>query len=301
MRFISCGEALIDLVRQPGGDHAATPWLGLSAGGPVNTAIGLARLGRDTRMLTRLGGDAFAGQLADHLSANGVGLGLAPRVADPTTLAVVALDDQGHATYAFHFAGTSSFGWQPAELPAPEPDTWLHLASIGWVVEPGAAVLRAWLEATAGGWAGLSFDLNVRPTVIPDPAAYWQKVEPLVRTVAQAKGIVKASDEDLAFLARGGAPATPTAWSDAFQPAAVVVTLGGQGAEAVGPAGAVRVPGVPVDVVDTVGAGDTFTAGFLDAYTTTGDLELGLRRGTAAAAVVCTRQGANPPTAAELP
>ncbi|MDR1807776.1 MAG: PfkB family carbohydrate kinase [Propionibacteriaceae bacterium] len=307
MRFISCGEALIDLVQQPGGDPAATPWLGRSAGGPVNSAIGLARLGLPVDMLARLGSDAFAGQLADYLSGNGVGLGLAPRVDAPTTLAVVAVDPAGHATYAFHFAGTSSFGWTAPELPAPRADTWLHLASIAWVVEPGAAVLRSWLEATAPGWAGVSYDVNVRPTVIADPARYWALVEPLLRAVGGAGGVIKASDEDLLFLARaGGAPAGGVEaiardWQAHFGAAAVVVTLGADGALAVGPAGTVtRVPGCAVDTVDTVGAGDTFLAGFLQRYTADGDLPGALRRGVAAAALVCARQGADPPTAGEV-
>ncbi|MDR1264408.1 MAG: PfkB family carbohydrate kinase [Propionibacteriaceae bacterium] len=317
MRCVSCGEALIDLVRQSGGTSAASPWLGLSAGGPFNTAVGLARLGVETALLTRLGSDGLADQLADHLAANGVDLSLCPRVDQPTPLAVVSLDRLGRASYAFHFAQTAAFGWHPQELPAPDPQAWLHLASIAWVVEPGATALRAWLEAGAEGWGGLSYDLNVRPTVLADPRRYWATVEPLLTAVGRAGGVIKASDEDLSFLApatgaTGDVAAVAAHWMDRFRPAAVIVTLGADGALAVDRSGeVVRAPGRRVPVVDTVGAGDSFMAGFLERrlrqLDASGAADLGpetlaaaLARGTAAAALTCQRPGADPPTAAEI-
>jgi fructokinase len=322
MRCVSCGEALIDLARQPGGTSAASPWLGLSAGGPFNTAVGLARLGVETAMLTRLGSDGLADQLADHLTANGVDLSWCPRADQPTPLAVVSLDRLGQASYAFHFASTAAFGWRPEELPAPDPRAWLHLASIAWVVQPGAAALRAWLEAGAEGWGGVSYDLNVRPGVLGDPGRYWATVEPLLAAVGRAGGVIKASDEDLAFLApaagtTGDAAAVAGQWMTRFRPAAVVVTLGAAGALAVDRSGeVVRTPGRPVTVVDTVGAGDSFMAGFLErrlrqldasgSQATGADgfgpeaLAAALARGEAAAALACQRPGADPPTAADL-
>jgi len=309
VRFISCGESLIDLTRQPGGDAAATPWLARSAGSPANTAVGLARLGRPTRLLTRLGSDGFADQLADYLASRGVDLSLAARGREPTALAIVSIDTDGQPAYAFHFAGTASFGWRAEELPAPEADTWLHLASIGWVLEPGAGVLRQWLAATATGWAGLSFDVNVRPAVIDRPDRYRAAVEPVLRIVGAAGGILKASAEDLAFLAPQGrsgdlsaAVRAGRAWHSAFELAAVVVTAGRDGAFAVDRSGALhRAHGIPVAVVDTIGAGDAFMAGFLDAWADApGDWSTALRRGVAAGSVACQRPGAEPPTATEL-
>ncbi|MDR1213926.1 MAG: carbohydrate kinase [Propionibacteriaceae bacterium] len=307
-RFVCCGEVLIDLVRQPGGDSTATPWLGLSGGSPLNTAVALARLGQPVRMLTRLGQDGFGSQLADHLSGSGVDLSWAHRVEQPTTLAVVSLDDQGRASYAFHFDQTSSFGWRPEELPVADPQAWLHLASIGWVVEPAAAILRRWLTETATGWAGLSYDINVRPSVMADPDDYWAMVAPLADLVGRAGGVIKASDEDVAFLVRaqagpsGDVTAVARGWMELWGPAAVVVTRGADGALAVDRSGRVQsCPGRPVELVDTVGAGDTFTAGFLDRYVDRpDDLPGALAWGVAAASLVCQRQGADPPTAAEL-
>jgi fructokinase len=259
-------------------------------------------------MLTRLGQDGFGAQLADHLSGSGVDLSWARRVDQPTTLAVVSLDDQGRASYAFHFDGTSSFGWTPEDLPEPQSDSWLHLASIGWMVEPAATVLRQWLEATATGWAGLSYDVNVRPSVIADPDHYWAQVAPLAQTVGRAGGLIKASDEDLAFLSRaqacpaGDVQAVAQGWMELWRPAAVVVTCGSDGAVAVDRQNRLQTcPGRPVQLVDTVGAGDTFTAGFLDRYVDApDDLAAALAWAVAAASLVCQRQGADPPTAAEV-
>ena len=141
-RIVVCGESLIDLVpTAPAGDTRASGWRALSAGGPMNTAIGLARLGNPVEFLGRLGDDAFAGQLRRHLAANGVGTALAVDAPQPTSLAVVSLDEAGKASYTFHFAGTANFGWRADELPELGGDDWLHVASLVTVVGPGHTVL----------------------------------------------------------------------------------------------------------------------------------------------------------------
>ena len=117
-RIVVCGEALIDLVPAGGtGDTRSSTWRALSAGGPMNSAIGLARLGAPVEFLGRLGDDAFAAQLRSHLAANGVGSALVVDAAEPTSLAVVSLDGAGKASYTFHFSGTANFGWRAADLP----------------------------------------------------------------------------------------------------------------------------------------------------------------------------------------
>ena len=155
--------------------------------------------------------------------------------------------------------------------------------------------------------SGVSYDINVRPTVITDPAVYWARVEPWLRGGRRAAtGILKASDVDIEFLARAAGGSDPleivTGWVERYGLGLAVVTLGPDGAVAVEPGGAVtRVPGFPTEVVDTVGAGDTFMAGFLEARVGQElPLEESLRRGAAAASIVCSRQGAQPPTAAEV-
>lgn len=303
-RIVVCGEALIDLV--PGeapADTRASAWRALSAGGPMNTAIGLARLGAPVEFLGRLGDDALAAQLRAHLAGNGVGVALAVDAAQPTSLAVVSLDGQGHASYTFHFAGTANFGWRADELPVLAPGDWLHVASLVTVVEPGASALLEWVREGAGP---LSLDVNVRPTVIADPAAYWAAVEPWLVAVGERGGLVKGSDEDFAFLAGpAGLPTDPVALAGALRSRYgarwSVITLGPDGAVGEGPDGAASAAGPRVEPVDTIGAGDTFMAGLLDGLLQQGlSLADAMARGARAAAIVCTREGADPPTAADL-
>ena len=253
--------------------------------------------------LGRISTDAFGQQLRRHIEGAQVQLDLATESSQATSIAVVSLDEQGVASYTFHFAGTANFGWQADDLPQLAAGDWLHIASLSCVVSPGAEVLLDWMR---GVTSGVSYDINVRPTVIADPEAYWAKVQPWLRAVGARTGIVKASDEDIKFLARAGFAGDPLEiaadWVERYGLGLAVVTLGAGGGAAVEPGGAVtRVPGFPTEVVDTVGAGDTFMAGFLDGHVQRGlGLEESLRRGAAAASIVCARQGAQPPTAAEI-
>ncbi len=309
-RFVVCGETLIDLVKAGDGrdDSFGTTWLALSAGGPMNSAVALGKLGGDTHFLGRLSTDAFGRQLRQHILGSNVQLDLATESSQATSIAVVSLDAEGIASYTFHFNDTANFGWQIDDLPELGADDWLHIASLSCVISPGAEVLLAWMHGVA---AGVSYDINVRPTVITDPDLYWAKVQPWLRAVGQQKGIVKASDEDIKFLAtvagaRGETSGDPvevaTGWVEQYGLGLAVITLGPGGGAAVEPGGKVtRVPGFPTTVVDTVGAGDTFMAGFLDARVKLGlDLAASLQRGAAAASIVCSRRGAQPPTSAEV-
>ena len=303
-RFVVCGETLIDLVESdaPADSHSST-WLALSAGGPMNSAVALGKLGVDTHFLGRLSRDAFGRQLRQHILAANVQLDLSTESSQSTSIAVVSLDAEGVASYTFHFSDTANFGWQSDDLPDLVADDWLHIASLSCVVSPGAEVLLDWMRDVK---AGVSYDVNVRPTVITDPEVYWSKVQPWLRAVGRRQGIVKASDADIEFLAEqagGGDPVEVAArWVEKYGLSLAVVTLGPGGGVAIEPGGKVtRVPGYPTTVVDTVGAGDTFMAGFLDAWVRLGrGLEDSLRRGAAAASIVCSRRGAQPPTSAEV-
>lgn len=300
MRFVVCGEALIDMLPVEAVSPAETLWAALAGGGPMNTAVALRRLGEDVEFLGRLGGDAFGTQIEGYLQSNDVGLDLAVRTKDPTSLAVVSLDDDGKAQYTFHFDGTSNFGWQPSEFPELADDDWLHFGSIGAISGPGAKPILDFVAATR---ATVSYDINVRPTVQPDRSAYFHAVSDLMAAVGSGGGIVKASDEDINWLVDDDDPlAYAEAWVVEHGLAIFIVTLGSDGVVAIKPDGRhTRVPGHRVDLVDTVGAGDTFMAGFLSAYAVDPmNVEAALTQGAAAAALVCTRKGANPPTATEL-
>ena len=310
-RFVVCGETLIDLVQSDAAtsDSHSSTWLALSAGGPMNSAVALGKLGCDTHFLGRISRDAFGRQLRQHILEANVKLDLATEASQATSIAVVSLDEHGIASYTFHFNDTANFGWQVDDLPVLNSDDWLHIASLSCVVSPGAEVLLDWMRDVR---AGVSYDINVRPTVITEPDAYWTKVHPWLRVVGRRGGIVKASDEDIRFLAKaassGGAEseADPVElagrWVEQYGLSLGVITLGPGGGAAVEPGGNItRVPGFPTKVVDTVGAGDTFMAGFLDGYV---QLKLGiegsLKRGAAAASIVCSRRGPQPPTSAEV-
>lgn len=267
----------------------------------MNSAVALARLGQESYFLGRLSTDQFGRQLRSHLEAAGVRLDLAVSTEDPTTLAVVSLDDDGKASYAFHFDKTTNFNWVPDDFPLLTPGDWLHLGSIGAVIDPGA---RHVLDFVARTEATISYDINVRPSTLPDRSDYFARVSDLMAAVGRGGGIVKASDEDIAWLVDDDSDVLgyAEAWAAEFGLAMFIVTFGSEGVVAVRPDGRrTRVPGRRIDVVDTVGAGDTFMAGFLSAYAVDpADLEAALERGVAASAIVCTRQGAKPPSAAEV-
>jgi fructokinase len=310
-RFVVCGETLIDLVQAEAGsaDSFSSTWLALSAGGPMNSAVALGKLGADAHFLGRLSRDAFGRQLRQHILEANVQLDLATESSQATSIAVVSLDEQGVASYTFHFHDTANFGWQIDDLPELNGDDWLHIASLSCIVSPGAEVLLDWMHDLR---AGVSYDINVRPTVITDPDTYWGKVQPWLRLVGRRQGIVKASDEDIKFLAKASASGSAQSgtdpldlaglWVEQYGLGLAVITLGPGGGVAVEPGGSItRVPGFPTKVVDTVGAGDTFMAGFLDGWVKLQlGLESSLERGAAAASIVCSRRGAQPPTSAEV-
>ena len=150
VRFVVCGETLIDLVRSDeAGDSFSSTWLALSAGGPMNSAVALGKLGTDAHFLGRLSSDAFGMQLRGHIEAAGVSLDLATESSQATSIAVVSLDAEGGASYTFHFADTANFGWQFEDLPSLSADDWLHIASLACVVSPGGDVLLDWANELA--------------------------------------------------------------------------------------------------------------------------------------------------------
>ncbi|MFE5588647.1 PfkB family carbohydrate kinase, partial [Kitasatospora sp. NPDC056531] len=172
----------------------------------------------------------------------------------------------------------------------------VHLGSIGAVTEPGAASVLALVERWRGR-AQISYDPNVRPALMGERAQAVRRVE---RCVALSD-LVKASDEDLAWLYPGEpAEAVAERWLT-LGPTVVAVTLGAEGAFALtSDGGREQAPAVPVTVADTVGAGDSFMAAFLHTRASGADLADCLTQAVTAAALTVSRPGANPPSAAEL-
>ncbi|MGW4381470.1 carbohydrate kinase family protein [Kitasatospora sp. NPDC004531] len=280
----------------------------LPGGGPANTAVALARLGTPTRFLGRLSGDPFGELFRAHLAASGVDLSGAVRAAEPSTLALAALDGDGHADYSFHAERTADWQWTDGELASARSDgaVCVHTGSLALVREPGGPRIEDLLADVRAG-ATVSIDPNVRPLLV-DPAAYRQR---LARWCELAD-LLRLSADDLALLLPG---ATPEQACDHWHRAGarlVVITLAEHGALASLDGRRIRVPAPPAAVVDTVGAGDSFTAGLLHSLaqqdvlggrldTLTDD---GLERACEFAARVAARTvavaGANPPWVSEL-
>jgi len=303
------GEALIDLVlAAPAVDESGTDgYLAHPGGSPYNVAIGLARLGQPTRLLARLSADAFGRQLRAHAEANQVDLSLAVAATEPSTLAVVNLDAQRNATYDFYRNGTADWQWTPAELARiPDDAGWLHTGSLASWTEPGASVIEARLSELRSSCL-ISYDPNIRPLLLADHDQAITRVERLVGLA----DVVKVSAEDLAWLYPGKAIDDLLDTWRKRGPALVVVTDGGRGAHLLAER-PLTVPAVPVPIVDTVGAGDAFMAGLINALARDGALTRGqaslsdeaaltaVAEAALVAALTCARAGANPPTALEL-
>ncbi|MHB1496495.1 MAG: carbohydrate kinase family protein [Acidimicrobiales bacterium] len=308
------GECLVDLApddasRPPAGSRR---YSALPGGGPANAAVGLARLGVGTGFAGRFAVEGFGPWLREHLSSNGVDLSFSVEATEPATLAVVVLDGAGRASYTFYGPETADWQWSAGELPAvPGRFGAVHTGSLVATFEPGASVLAAWLESVrSAGEAVVSLDPNVRRGLISDPSAYRERLERLT----SCAHIVKASDEDLAAVYPGEeVEAVAGAWLSGGA-ALVVVTEGECGATAFHASGERSGWAPPeVEVADTIGAGDAFSAALLARFASEGalspagifdlgkdDLDLALRQAVAASAFTCTRPGADPPTLGEL-
>lgn len=304
--ILCCGEALIDMLPRDSaaGEPAFAPYPG---GAVFNTAIALGRLGVRTGFFCPLSDDLFGQRLRAALDKSGVDNALCPAVDRPCTLAFVTLTN-GQAQYAFYDSGTALRDMALAELPVLDDSVRaLFFGGMSLVGDPCGAGF-ATLCAHAGARV-VMLDPNIRPGFVRDEAAYRARLDGML---ARAD-IVKVSDEDLHWLMGAGEIADLAQAMRAKGPRVVVVTEGAEGARAFHAGGAAHAPANRVKVVDTVGAGDTFNAGFLAALDEAGLLSRNavanlsdevltkaLVLGAAAAAVTVSRAGANPPRRDEL-
>jgi fructokinase len=300
--FTVAGEALVDLVGRP-------PHFTAHAGGsPYNVAVTLARLGEHVSLFARSGRDVFGAMLEEKARASGVSFDRWDIVDEPTTLAVASLDEHGKANYNFYFDSTAALGWDEGVVRRVPTEGVFHLGSIATWRAPSGRVLQALQRrAYEEGTTLVSYDPNIRPALLGDHAEAVARIE---RLVGLAR-VVKASADDLAWLYPGRElPEALRHWQ-ALGPAVVVATDGGRGAWAIGDGEPFFVPSRPVPVVDTVGAGDAFMAGLIDALVRSGlvaggnvptaeRLQRAVERAALVAALTVARAGANPPTAAEL-
>jgi fructokinase len=296
------GEALVDLV-DSGDQRTFTAHL---SGSPLNVAVGLARLGQPTELMARFSRDTFGRRLRRFAERNGVGVSAAVDAAQPATLAVVNLDEQGKASYDFYLEGSADWQWRPDELAIPPNTRILHTGSLATWLPPGDAhVVAAAREASER--VMISYDPNVRPSLLGTP----ERARTLIERAVAVAHVVKASEDDVGWLYPGDQLDHIAAHWLGLGAVTVVITRGERGAIGYrkGADPLVRAAR-PVRLVDTIGAGDAFTSGLLSALARAGvhdattlaaaDLGAALDEAILVAALTCERAGADPPTAAEV-
>jgi fructokinase len=305
--IVCCGEALIDFLPRKSADGAAVyqPFCG---GSVYNTAIALGRLGVPTGFFNGISTDFFGDMLKDGLKASKVDLRYAKIWDRPSTLAFVKLTD-GHARYSFFDDNSASQMLTKKDMPKLDPKVQaLHFGSISLIPEPGGSTLEALMKREAKTRV-ISLDPNIRAGMIRNKRQHMAR---LTRMIAMAD-IVKVSDEDVAWMTGSRDIAKAASKWLKLGARIVAVTKGGEGAEAFTGRFMISRPAVSVTVADTVGAGDTFTAGLLTALRksklldkkslaaiTRADLETALDFAARAAAVTVSRPGADPPWAHEM-
>ena len=293
-----CGEVLIDLI--PRGDKKVA----IVGGGPANTAKALALLGFDSYFIDGISSDAYGQKAKAELLYDGVNLKYAHFTDKPTCTADVSLDAEGVASYVFAIDGSATFDFSHDWLPDPleiKPAV-LQIGTLATIVEPAAGILHEWAMKVAEV-APIVFDPNVRSSVRGDRDKY----QAAVAKWTAISAVIKVSEDDLAWLYPDRDQLDVAAQWLEEGAALVIITKGSYGLIGITAQGSVSVPGVKVEVVDTVGAGDTVGAIVVEAIVERGLASLHgevlrevLTRAAKAASITCSRAGANPPTRAEI-
>ena len=282
-------------------------------GSPFNVAVGLARLGQPVSFFAAVSRGFLGERLMQALAVEGVATAAVARSDAPTTISLVGLDVHGVPSYAFYGAGAADRALHAGDLARlPANISVVNVGSYATVVEPIASTLRALVERErekGGAGALIAFDPNIRLNVEPD----LQRWRAQLAWMLPRTDLLKVSEEDLALLQPGADLDAFAADALAHGVKAVVVTRGAQGAIGWTARGTVSVPPVPVEVIDTVGAGDTFQAALLtwlaerDALSaaamdrlSTDDWRNALAFAARAAAITCSRRGADMPRRDEL-
>jgi len=307
------GEVIADLALGPRGGHGSQQLTAHPGGSPANVAVGLARLEVPASFAGRLSNVGLGPWLREHLASSGVDLSLSVAAPENCTLALVGLTEQGTPSYTFYVDGTADWQWQANELPDVRRlgAAAVHAGSLAVALPPGRDLIAGWLAAVhQAGDVLVSLDLNVRPSLISDLARYRDDM----RSLIDHAHLVKVSEEDVGVLYPGEDPLEVGRQWARDAPELVLVTHGPRGASAIRPGGKVLHRAAPaVTVVDTVGAGDAFTAGFLAHLFDRDSLHPGalsrledgevfstLDFANRVGAITCSRAGADPPLRSEL-
>ena len=316
------GELVVDLIpdrsADAGPEGTAPRYVARPGGNALNVAVAAGRLGQPVRLMARFGRGPLAGNLRRHAELSGVDLSGAVDSDDPVSLAVVGLAADGSADYGFHVLGAADWQWTDAELAAGwSPDSRaVHVGSISSWTAPGCEPIAALVERLrASGDALVSVDPNIRPMLAEGFGNSAADVRRRLDRLVAAADVVKVSSEDLAWLEPGTTDLDDAArrWAERG-PAVVLLTDGGAPLRVARPGGRLRQVTPPtVQVVDTVGAGDSLAAGFLSGLLRSGvtdraaleqltddALDPVVAEAALVAALACTRVGADPPTRAEV-
>jgi fructokinase len=304
MTFLVVGESLVDIVVPAGGGdrHDAV------GGSCLNVAVGLSRLDVPTTLMTRIGEDRLGEMIVDHVHASAVQLSEGSVVpGGVTSTATAHLDEQHTATYDFEIV------WDLPTQALPDGTTGLHVGSLGSALTPGRAAVVDLVRQSVDADVFVSYDPNIRPFFLDDAARAWHEV----LEIAGGTRLLKLSDEDLRLLRPDDAEDDVCRQLlSSGRTELVVLTRGEKGAKAFTDGAVIDVPAPATDVVDTVGAGDSFMAATLAMLNDWGVLtggegalsaldddrvELLVRGAITAAAITCSRRGANPPRRPELP
>lgn len=296
-RFLVIGESLVDLV----GEATSAQFTACPGGSPLNVAVGLARLGQPVTFVTEYGDDPFGRVIHAHLVANAVAA--VARRRRPTSLGVAVRQANRSATYDFRF------GWSLArrDISLDGGTACLHIGSLAGVVAPGRRAVATAARAARRAKIPICFDPNIRPEV----TANRREVRAVVNELIELADIVKTSTEDIAWLYPDENPLRRLRLWAGDGRRLVVLTAGPDGCVAIHGPNTVTVPALSIQVVDTIGAGDSFTAALLVALaqndalhtpprTSANLLTEILAYATKAAAITCTRTGADPPFARDL-
>lgn len=316
--IVVIGEALIDLIQDR---TQSDSYRAVVGGANANVAIALARRGTKQQFLCRLSGDGFGKQIRERLRENKVGLDYAIDANEPTTLAIASIADHGGANYSFYLTGTADWGWSDRELPSLDTlkkasATALQFGCLTMAMPPGNLVIEAWAKKLFdNNQLTISHDVNVRPAIGFES----QKERLRVERINSISHLIKASDDDIAWLYGASSEEIDNivyGWI-ADSERVVFVTRGGDGVSIYRKNKTrLDIPARKTEIVDTVGAGDTFCAhvlGQLEDLSALGEnpferlakisnqqLQEISRVAAVAASLTCERTGAEPPTKKEL-